>query len=170
MKRTIMASVIIAVLMVWSVPFANSAMANEGTGSTTSMYSGTFNVVPIDENHFVMIYDNKGVTVSDSREGPFNNMSLYNVGSIYFENGVGKLLGYVTMTDPEGDKVLVEIREDGAKLAPAVNSGAGKYIYGTGKFKGIQGTMEYKRWYVRPATKDSYQAISKSQSSWKIVP
>ena len=170
MKRTIMASVIIAVLMVWSVPFANSEMAKEGTGSSTNMYSGTANMVPIDQNHFILIYENKGVSVNDSGEGPFNNMSTYNVGSIYFENGVGKLLGYVTMTDPDGDKILVEIREDGAKLAPAVNSGTGKFIYGTGKFKGIQGSMEYKRWYVRPATKDTYQAISKSKSSYKIVP
>ena len=170
MKRTMMALVIFVVLIACAVPFANSEMAKEGTGSATSMYSGTVNMVPIDENHFVIIYENKGVAVSDSGEGPFNNMSLYNVGSIYFENGVGKLLGYMTLTDPEGDKVLIELREDGAKMAPAVNSGSGKYIYGTGKFKGIEGTMEYKRWYMRPATKDTYQAMGKSKGSWKILP
>ena len=71
--------------------------------------------------------------VSDTGEGPFNNMSIYNVGTLYFENGVGKLLGYITCTGPEGDKVLIEIREDNTKSAPAVNSGKGKFIYGTGK-------------------------------------
>jgi len=160
--------ILILFVMVGVTQTSRAEMAKEGTGSWTSMYSGTFNLVPVDQNHFVITYENKGVLVSDSGGGPFNNMSIYNVGTIYFENGVGKLLGYITCTDPDGDKVLIEIREENAKLAPAVNSGTGKYIYGTGKFAGIEGSMEYKRWYVRPATKDTYQAISKSKGSWKI--
>jgi hypothetical protein len=150
------------------VPISNAQMPKEVTGTTTSMYSGTANHIPIDENHIVITYENKGVMVSDTGEGPFNNMSLYNVGTIYFENGVGKTHGYITLTDPEGDKVLIGITEDSTKLPPAVNGGTGKYIAGTGKFKGIKGTMEYKRWYVRPATKDTYQAMAKGKGTYKL--
>ena len=85
-------------------PFS-SEMAEEGTGSTTFMYSGTSKTVPLDESHFALTYQNKGVMVNDSGEG-------YNVGTIYFENGVGKVLGYITCIDPEGDKVLIEIKYD----------------------------------------------------------
>ena len=69
-----------------------------------------------------------------------------------------------SLAHPEGDKVLIEIREDNTKSAPAVNSGKGKFIYGTGKFTGIEGTMEYKRWYVRPATKDTLSGNSQIQN------
>jgi len=77
-------------------------------------------------------------------------------------------MGYITLTDPDGDKVLIELKEDNTKPPPAVNSGTGKYLCGTGKFAGIEGTTEYKRWYVRPATKDTFQAIAKSKGTWKI--
>ena len=67
------------------------------------MYSGTVNVIPQDKDHFVVTYQDKGVLVSDNWKGPFHNMSLYSVGIIYFENGVGRLRGYFTLTDPVGD-------------------------------------------------------------------
>ena len=168
MRKIALVSILALFALVAFVPFSTAEMAKEGTGSTTTIYSGTIKMVPLDENHFVITYQNTGAMLSDTGEGPFNNMSIHNVGTLYFENGVGKLMGYITCTDPEGDKVLVEVRENNAKLAPAMNSGTGKYIYGTGKFAGIEGTMEYKRWYVRPATKDTFQAVAKSKSSWKI--
>lgn len=145
-------------------------MPKEGTGSSTIIYSGTFTAVTADKEHYVVHYTNKGVMVSDDKNSPFNNMSIYHVGTIYFENEVGRLTGYMTCTDPAGDKVVIEIKETNSKPAPAPggNSGTGKFIYGTGKFTGIAGTTEYKRWYVYPATKDTYQAIGKSKANWKI--
>lgn len=168
MRRTIMASVLTFVLLGTFGLVANAQMAKEGTGSTTTMYSGTPKHIPIDKDHFVIIYQTEGVTVSDTGKGPFHNMSHRNVGIIYFEKGVGKLLGYIILTDLDGDKVLIEIREDKTQLPPAVNSGTGKYIHGTGKFSGIEGTMEYKRRYLRPATKETFQAISKAKGRWKL--
>ena len=168
MRKIALVSIFALFALVAFVPFSTAEMDKEGTGSSTTIYSGTMKIVPLDENHFVISYQNTGAMLSDTGKGPFNNMSIHNVGTLYFENGVGKLLGYMTCTDPEGDKVLVELRENNAKPAPAMNSGTGKFIYGTGKFTGIEGTTEYKRWYVRPATKDTFQAIGKSKSSWKI--
>jgi len=169
MRKIVLVSILALFVLVAFVSFSTAEMAKKGTGSSTTIYSGTLKTVPLDENHLVLTYQNKGAMLSDSGEGPFHNMSIYNVGTIYFKNGVGTLLGYITCTAPDGDKVLVEVRENNAKSPPAVNSGTGKFIYGTGKFTGIEGTMEYKRWYVRPATKDTFQAIAKSKSSW-IIP
>jgi hypothetical protein len=169
MRKIIVASLLALVLSVAFGAVANAEMAKEGTGSGTCMNSGTFEMIPLDKEHVVVTYESKGVCVSDTGKGPFHNMSLYNVGTMYFEKGVGRLLGYMTLTDPDGDKVLVEFKEDNTKPEPAaVNSGTGKYLCGTGKFAGIEGTTEYKRWFVRPATKDTFQGISKSKSSWKI--
>lgn len=170
MKGKILASILTLFILVSFTQPSIAEMPKEGTGSATMMYSGTFKMFSPDENHQIVTYENTGVLVSDNGKGPFNNMSTHNVGTIYFENGVGKLLGYVTCTDPDGDKVVIEIKETNAKPAPAPdgNSGTGKYLYGTGKFAGITGTTQYKRWYFYPAIKDTYQAISKSKSSWKI--
>ena len=169
MRKMIVASLLALALSVASGAVANAEMAKEGTSSGTCMYSGTFELIPLDKEHAVVSYENKGVCVSDTGKGPFHNMSLYNVGTMYFEEGVGRVRGYITLTDPDGDKVLIEFKEDNAKHPPAMGSGGtGKYLCGTGKFAGIEGAMEYKRWDVRPATKDTTQGISKVKSSWKI--
>ncbi len=147
---------------------ANAQMAKEGKGSSTNMYSGTFKVLPLDQDRFVAVYENTGALTSDSGEGLFHNMSSRGVGIVYFEKGVGKTLGYIVLTDPEGDKVLVEIKEDTTRPAPSPNSGTGKYIGGTGKFAGIEGTLQYQRWYVGPEAEGTYQAISKGKGSYKL--
>jgi hypothetical protein len=168
-ERTLAAIFALFILVAFTQP-SIAEMPKEGSGSSTTIYSGTFTAVPADEGHYVVHYTNKGVMVSDEKNSPFNNMSVYNVGTMYFENGIGRLTGYMTCTDPEGDKVVIEIKETNSKPAPAPggNSGTGKFLFGTGKFSGIEGTTEYTRWYVYPATKDTYQAIGKSTATWKI--
>jgi hypothetical protein len=169
MKRIIMASILALVVLVAFVPFSNSEMATQGTGSTTNMYSTSYKVIPLEKDIMIITYESLGVLINDSGEGAFNNMSTYNVGIIYFEKGVGKLLGYMTCTDKDGDKTFIEINEDATKPAPNPNSGTGKFIGGTGKYTGIEGTMEYKRWDLRPAAKGTSQGISKTKATWKIV-
>jgi hypothetical protein len=168
-EKTLTTIFVLCILVAFTQPSV-AEMPKEGSGASTTIYSGTFTAVPADKEHYVVHYTNKGVIVTDDKNSPFNNMSSYNVGTMYFENGVGRLIGYMTCTDPEGDKIVIELKETNSKPAPAPggNSGTGKYVYGTGKFAGIEGTIEYKRWYVYPATKDTYQAISKSTSTWKI--
>jgi hypothetical protein len=72
------------------------------------------------------------------------------------------------MTAPDGDKVIVELKEDKTLPAPNVNKGTGKFVGGTGKFAGIEGTMEYTRYYVKPAKKGTVQAVAHTKSHWKL--
>lgn len=159
----------VAVLSLWltGLGFAQDT-AKQGSDPFTCMYSGTSVRIPLDEGNFLGSYEAKGVLVSDSGKGPFHNMSQHHVGVIHFGPNGGKLTGYVTLADPQGDKVLIEFHEDGAKPPPAENSGTGTIIHGTGKFKGVEGTMEYTRWYVRPATPDSFQAMAQGRIIWKM--
>jgi hypothetical protein len=151
----------------WSL-IAGAEMIKEGTGTGTNVYTATSTVAPLDKERFAMTYEAIGVNLSDTGEGPFHNMSTHNVGVIYFDKGVGKLLGYMTMTDPDGDKVLVEIKEDKTLPPPNPNKGTGKFIGGTGKFAGIEGTVEYTRYYTRPSKEGVAQAVSHSKATWKI--
>jgi hypothetical protein len=65
---------------------------------------------------------------------------------MYFEKGIGGLRGYFTVTDKNGDKLLWELPEAGAKPSPPNPvKGTVKVVGGTGKFTGIQGSMEWAK-------------------------
>ena len=169
MKRVIVASILSFVFLFAFGMVAYCEMAKEGSFSGTNTYAGSHKIIPLDKEHFVLTYENFGVRVSDSKEGPFHGVSTHNVGIMYFENGVGRLTGYFFMIDKDGDKAIMELTEEESQLGPKPNSGTAKFIGGTGKFKGIEGTMEYTRRNMRPAAEGTHQAISRSKGTWKIV-
>ena len=147
---------------------ANAQMPKEGTISGTVNYAGTHKIIPLDKDRAVMVYDNMGVRLDDSGQGPFHGMSTHNVGVMYFEKGVGRLRGYMTNMDKDGDQYILELTEEASPLTGPVN-GTGKILGGTGKFTGIQGGIEYTRTNLRPVADGTHQAVSKFKGSWKIV-
>ena len=168
MRKIVLVSILALFVLVAFVPLSTAEMAKEGTASIRYIYSCTRTRVPIDGNRVVVTYESQGVMISDSGESPFHNMFARNLGVIYLEKGVGRLEGYVISTDRDGDKTVVEIK--GGQILPSPNpsSVAGKFIGGTGKFEGITGTLEYKRWYVEPAAETTHQAIATIKISWKL--
>ena len=169
MSRALIIGFFVIILSIVISSFSYAEMASEGSFSGTNFYSGKHKVIPLDKEHFVISYENFGVRVSDSKTGPFHAMASHNVGVFYFENGIGKLKGFVINTDKDGDKIIWEISEDASQMTPSPTKGKGKALEGTGKFKGIQGDMEYTRWGLRPAEKGTHQAISKFTGTYKIV-
>jgi hypothetical protein len=169
MKRVTVASIISFVLLFAFGLVAYGEVAKEGTLSGTVTYAGTHKIIPLDKENFIFTYENRGVRVSDSREGPFHGMSTHNVGVFYFENGVGTLRGYILNMDKDGDKVVMEITEEGVTMEPGPKTGTAKIIGGTGKFKGIEGNLEYTRITMRPIEEGTHQAISRGKGTWKIV-
>jgi hypothetical protein len=83
MKRVIVASILAFVLLFAFGLVAYGEMAKEGTLSGTVTYAGTHKIIPLDKERFVLVNENMGVRVSDSREGPFHGMSTRNVGVMY---------------------------------------------------------------------------------------
>jgi hypothetical protein len=169
MRRIILSSILALTFLLALVPFSKAEMAKEGTISGTVTYGGTHKVYPLDKENFAYTYENFGVRVSDSKTGPFHGMSTHNIGITYFENGVGRLRGYIFNVDKDGDKVIIELTEEGVKLGSNPVSGKGKIVGGTGKFKGIQGSYEYTRRSMKPAAKLTHQSISRGKGTWKIV-
>ena len=169
MNRRICALILMMAFLLGSAFAATGEMAKEGNISGTVTYAGTHKVIPLDKENLVITYENFGVRVEDSKEGPFHGMSTHNVGVIYYENGVGRLRGYIFNIDKDGDQVIMELTEDASQLGPKPTNGTARIIGGTGKFKGIQGTMEYTRMNMRPAAEGTHQAISRGTGTWKIV-
>jgi hypothetical protein len=162
---------IFALSLILSISFGWNAIAQipkEGTFSGTNTYSGTFKVFPIDKERFIMYYENTGVRVDDTGGGPFHKVATHNVGIQYFEKGVGRLRGYYSMIDKDGDKVVYELTETESKLGLNPVNGTARIIGGTGKFTGIQGDMDYTRQNVRPVADGTFQAISTGKGNWKL--
>ena len=169
MKRLFVASILSFVFLFTIGIVAYAEMAKEGSLSGTNTYAGTHKTIPLDKKRFILVYENMGVRASNTGEGPFHGMSTRNQGIMYFENGVGKLRGYVISADKDGHKFIIELTEEASQLSPKPTSGKGKIIGGTGKFKGIQGGIEYTRQNVYPAAKGTHQAVSKMKGTYKIV-
>jgi len=169
MKKIIIAVVGTLFLSVAFGLVADAQVPKEGTFSGTVTYAGTHKFMPLDKERFVMFYDNTGVRVDDSGQGPFHGMSTHNVGVIYFEKGVGRLRGYITNMDKDGDQFLLELTEEASRLGAEPTDGTGKIIGGTGKFTGIQGGMEYTRRSMRAVADGTHQSVSKFKGSYKIV-
>ena len=147
---------------------ANAQMPKEGTISGTVNYAGTHKIIPLDKDRAVMVYDNMGVRLEESGQGPFHGLSTHNIGIAYYEKGVGRLRGYMIHMDKDGDQYLVELTEEAAPMTGPIN-GTGKIIGGTGKFTGIEGGIEYTRTGLRPVADGTHQAVSKFKGSYKIV-
>jgi hypothetical protein len=168
MKKMIIAVVGTFFLSVAFGLVAYAQMPKEGTFSGANSYAGTGKVTALDKDRLVIFYENMGTQVEDSGQGPLHGMSTHNFGIQYIEKGVGKTRGYMIWMDKDGDKILWELTEESSQLV-GPSTGAGKIMGGTGKFTGIQGSMEYTRRSMRPVVDGTHQAIAKDKGSWKMV-
>ena len=172
MKKCLLCLLILGLSLIVSISLGWDAIAQtpkEGTFTGTNTYAGTHKVIPIDKDRAVILYENSGVYIDDSQGSPFNRVASHNVGVQYWEKGIGRLRGYVTLKDKDGDNVLWEITETESKPSPPnpIN-GTAKILGGTGKFTGIQGSMEYTRQMVRPFADGTHQGVTKYKGNWKL--
>ena len=61
MKRVIVVSILSFVLLFAFGLVAYGEMAKEGKLSGTLTYAGTHKIIPLDKEHFVLVYENMGV-------------------------------------------------------------------------------------------------------------
>ena len=128
MKKIIMTLILIIAFSLVFLQSSYAEMKKEGTVSGTIFYAGSHEITPLDKEHFVLTYENFGVRITDSKDGPFHGMSTHNLGVIYFENGVGRTKGYIFSTDKDGDKIIIELTENAAQLSPKQTTGTGEII------------------------------------------
>jgi hypothetical protein len=168
MRKILFAIVFAFVLsFIWR-PVAAGEIEKQGVSANTSVYSGTYKVIPLEEGTFVMPWEHTGVVKSDAGKGPFHDMTHHGAGIFYIEKGEGRLLGYEVRTDPEGDKIILEYKEDPTSLKPGLKHGTGKFLGGTGKFSGIEGDFEYTRYNLRPTAEGTYQGVANYKCNWKV--
>lgn len=128
-------SVVVAIVLVL-VTHISVAQA-ETSYEITNCYSGTFTDLLRSEELTILTTDVKGIAVSNHENKIFNNCSFHTTQIIQIMNGKWKRSGYTKFMDPDGDYFFVEISGE--------KSAAVKFLYGTGKWKGITGTGKYER-------------------------
>jgi hypothetical protein len=128
-------AVVVAIVLgfVIHIPVAQAETSYE----ITSCYSGTFTDLLRSEELTILTTDVKGIAVSNHENKIFNNCSFHTTQIIQIMNGKWKRSGYTKFMDPDGDYFFVEI--SGEKSAVL------KFLYGTGKWKGITGTGKFER-------------------------
>jgi hypothetical protein len=168
MRKTILTSVLVLVLLITFVPFSNAQMAKEGSTSGRSTWITNFTLLPMGQERVQISYEGYGVSLSDTREGILHNASAYVVGSAHsFKGRYEDDSGFVRYTRPDGDQIFMTYKCAGE----AGKTGKGTYTFvgGTGKFVGLQGSGEFTRFMLRPPKKGVGASLNISKGSWKIV-
>ena len=110
------------------------------TFSSIDYTASTRKAMPVDQDHVVFIQEHMGLRVVEGGKGPFNNMATHIALAMYLDKGVYHYHGYETDADKDDDKIVWELwdipSDDSSK-------GKGKIIWATGKFAGIEGTVDF---------------------------
>lgn len=92
----------------------------------------------------VIQFEMLGIRVNDDAEGLFHEAAVHIVGLFFVGKTGGKLRAFESWTDANGDKVIWELAESDAKdTQPGTSAGTARVLSGTGKYAGIQGTMDW---------------------------
>jgi hypothetical protein len=105
----------------------------------------------------IMGLEGKGINIDNLGSKTFDNMTYHSVGVFKIEGGKMSGTLYAKYLDPSGDFVVVEIFQVGMERD-------WKYLYGTGKWKGITGGGK-----AVPFTKGKPIAPGTMQSCTKIT-
>jgi hypothetical protein len=147
MRRFTMVAVTCLVIMIicGGVVFAQGAKELQFSG--THYYGHTPKVFKLDQDQMIIQFETLGVRVNDSGEGLFHEASVHIVGILYRGKDGTRLRGFETWTDKDGDKLVWEILDkETENPQPGTSPGTAKVLSGTGKYVGMQGTMD---WIVR---------------------
>ena len=125
---------------------AAQQLPKSGSISVHSGYWAISEAVTVAEKHVQGHGSNRGITFNDKGSGPLH---LGPTDCFFTFNGTGetsKVKGYCTFGDPDGDRIFTEF--SGALQPDGYFQGMHDVDGGTGKYKGIQGTMAWRCKYA----------------------
>jgi len=149
-KSNLIAAICLTIAIGWGgSAFAQGAKELQFSG--THYYGHTPKVFKLDQDQMIIQFETLGVRVNDGGEGPFHEASVHIVGILYRGKDGTRLRGFETWTDKDGDKLVWEIMEKKVENSPPGTSpGTAKVFSGTGKYVGMQGTMDWVLRYPKP--------------------
>jgi hypothetical protein len=138
--------------------------AKEMKFSGTHYYGHTPKVFKLDQDQMVMQFETLGVRVNDNGNGPFHEASVHIVGVLYRGKNGSRLRAFETWTDSDGDKLIWELVEKSSKdTKPGTSPGTAKVVSGTGKYVGMQGSMDWLLRYPKPFPEGTGRGICREE-------
>jgi hypothetical protein len=139
------------------------AQSLQKQGNFEATFEGVGSVVhsvELSSGQTVDVYEDTLLFPNNPEGSLFHNLSASCV-EVGFSSG--PLNGYCVLTDKDGDKILEPIaREAGTKKGHATLGP------GTGKYKGIQGKLDWEPITFLPAATGSYNFVGKKTGSYRI--
>lgn len=144
MKHLIFVTLASFILVITSGGQGLAQSKKERSFSGTHYYGHTPKVYKLDEEQMIIQFETLGVRVNDSGDGPFHETSVHIVGVMYRGKEESRLRAFETWTDSDGDKLIWELVDKKAEDSPpGTIPGTAKVFSGTGKYTGMEGTMDF---------------------------
>jgi hypothetical protein len=135
--RCFVAAVSILVAVAFCLAIHIPVVQAETPYDITNCYYGKLKKLYSDKELTIQTVDVRGIARSNDENKVFDNCSFHSVQIIEIMKGKFKRSGHTKFLDPDGDYFFVEV--SGGQAATV------KFLYGTGKWKGITGTGKFER-------------------------
>jgi hypothetical protein len=134
------------------------AASNAGSLQTfdlTTCHAGQVKTVFQDKDVTLMSAEGRGIVMSNQGSTPLDNSTFQVVATVRAIGQTMTEVGYVKLTDPDGDVILMEMSRSGSEHTST-------FFHGTGKWKGISGSGKGRYIAFRRMQPDWAAACSKS--------
>ena len=160
-SRWLAAVVSVVVAIVFGLTMFIPVVQAEAPYDITNCYYGTSTALYRSKELTILSVDIKGIARSNHENKVFDNCSFHTVQVLQIMNGKLKRSGYTKFMDLDGDYFFVEI--SGGKNATV------KFLYGTGKWKGITGTGKFESIARgKPIMPGTYQGCVRNTGTFEL--
>ncbi len=159
-SRTAMLAAGLGVVLTSAQPSAAEDLPKQGSFAVTYTAAGTFtHTIDLGDGTKVIAYDQRLIATNDSGQGLFHNATADCIGV----RGGDARSGYCVFTDKDGDKFV-----EPWSIAPGTKKGTATLGLGTGKYKGIEGNLEWEIVTSLPAATGTYNVIGKKRGTYRL--
>jgi hypothetical protein len=147
-------------LLTFAPPGAAEDFPKQGNFAVTYTAAGTHTrTIDLGDGTKVVGSENRIIATNDAGQGIFHNAT----GECIAVRGGEARNGYCVFTDKDGDKFV-----EPWSLAPGAKKGTATLGPGTGKYKGIDGTLEWEVVTSLPAATGTFNFIGKKRGSYRL--
>ena len=136
------------------VPSPSNAQSPQ-TFDLTTCHAGQVKTVFQDKGVTLMSAEGRGIVMSNQGSTALDNSTFQVIATIRAAGQTLTEVGYVKLTDPDGDVILMEMSRSGSEHTST-------FFHGTGKWQGISGSGKGRYIAFRRVQPDWAAACSKS--------